>query len=91
MTDPDLFQPHSETSREAAERIRPAKGALHAKIMGHLERGPDTDEGIAIALEMNPSTARPRRIELVRAGMLRQAGTSITSSGRRAALWELAL
>jgi len=43
-----------------------------------------TDEEIATGLAMNPSTARPRRIELVAKGMIVQAGEGKTASGRRA-------
>lgn len=37
---------------------------------------------------MNPSTARPRRVELERQGLIaRTSGVAFTASGRRATLW----
>jgi hypothetical protein len=49
-----------------------------------------TDEEQQAALAMNPSTQRPRRIELVRRGLVVEAGTRKTSSGRMAAVWRCA-
>lgn len=43
-------------------------------------------------LGMNPSTQRPRRIELVKAGLVigPEGLTRKTSSGRKAQVWKLA-
>ena len=49
-----------------------------------------TDEEIAAGLELNPSTARPRRIELARRGLIREAGTRRSKSGRMATVWRRA-
>jgi transcription initiation factor IIE alpha subunit len=49
---------------------------------------PSTDEEISIELGMNPSTVRPRRIELARRGLLAEAGTRRTASGRMATVWK---
>jgi predicted ArsR family transcriptional regulator len=49
-----------------------------------------TDEEIAAALGLNPSTARPRRIELARRGLIVEAGTRKTASGRMAVVWRRA-
>ena len=49
-----------------------------------------TDEQIAEGLNMNPSTVRPRRLELERAGRIEPAGASKTRSGRRAVGWRAA-
>lgn len=83
-------QAHSETSRQAAVAIAPTSGTLRAKVLAFIQtRGAAgaTDEEIATALGLNPSTARPRRIELVRGGFIEKRGTRKTSSGRAADVW----
>lgn len=84
------YQPHSDTSREAAERIEPRTGTLRASVLRFLRAyGPATDEQVQRALAMGPSTQRPRRVELVRAGLVRDSGQrGETDSGRRAVRWE---
>lgn len=89
----DIFEPpaqrHSATSRAAAERIKDDTPTLREMVRCYIrDHGPVTDEQIAFGLAMNPSTARPRRIELVAEGLVRahyEAGK--TSSGRSATLW----
>ena len=46
-----------------------------------------TDEEIQLHTGMNPSTQRPRRIELQKRGFIEQAGTRRTAPGRQAAVW----
>ncbi len=46
-----------------------------------------TDEEIADALDMNPSSARTRRSELEREGLVMPIGFSTTKSGRKTFLW----
>ncbi len=85
------YQSHSETSREAAERIEPRRNTLRRKVLDYfkIERECTDEQGME-ALEMNPSTYRPRRGELVDSGHLRDSGrTALTKSGRRAVLWEI--
>ena len=81
------FVHHSETSMQAALSVKPQGG--RARILDFLrnDKGSWTDEGIAQMLKMNPSTERPRRIELTNAGLIEEAGTAKTSSGRNAVLW----
>lgn len=86
---PAPAQQHSATSRAAAEAL--GMGALNALqrvvFLWIAEHGPATDEEIAAGLGMNPSTARPRRIELVRRGFVVPAGTRRAASGRMATVW----
>jgi hypothetical protein len=49
-----------------------------------------TDEEIATSLGMSPSTARPRRIELTRRGLIVPAGTRKTAAKRNATAWRVA-
>ena len=81
----------SRTSQEAAVSIEPTAGTLRAKVLDYLRKGRDTDEGIQFALNMNPSTERPRRIELQKAGLVVDSGDRwTTASGRKAVVWRAA-
>lgn len=84
-------QAHSGTSQAAAESMRENAGTLRARVLTALrEAGPDglTDEQMQTRLGMNPSTQRPRRIELVKAGrVVATPGTRPTASGRSATVW----
>lgn len=46
-----------------------------------------TDEAIGLALHMDLNAVRPRRVKLVRDGLVRQAGEGRTTSGHRASTW----
>jgi hypothetical protein len=85
------YQPHSGTSRQAAEEMRSTAVTDRAAVLNLLSRkmGGLTDEEIQRTLRLNPSTERPRRIELVREGKIRDSGrTRKTASGRAATVWE---
>jgi predicted ArsR family transcriptional regulator len=85
------FQRHSETSRLAAVSVHHRKAGDREDILALLKReGPLTDEAVQEMLCLNPSTERPRRIELVRDGLVVEAGTGKTRSGRSATLWKAA-
>lgn len=78
-------------SREAATRAAPRASGDRLRILHALaEHGCMTDEAIQVTLDMNPSTERPRRGELVDDGLVRDSGTmGRTHSGARAVLWEI--
>lgn len=87
---PAPAQQHSVTSMAAADSIdRSTLNRLQRLIYDYLADHPDgaTDEEIATACGLNPSTSRPRRIELERRGLVVQDGTRRTKSGRMAAIW----
>lgn len=78
------------TSEAAAEAARPISSSVRERVLEWIRsRGPDgsTDEECQLGLSMNPSTQRPRRIELMRSGQIREQGTRPTKSGRAAAVW----
>jgi DNA-binding IclR family transcriptional regulator len=81
----------STTSLAAADAVRPNAATLRALVLRWLEEhGPATDEQVISGTGLSPSTARPRRVELVRAGFVRDSGrTALTAAGRKAALWEV--
>lgn len=82
----------SETSREAADSwTMEDTNALRARVYAAIAaRGAfgATDEELQVALGMNPSTQRPRRVELEDRGRVRDSGARrLTRSGRRAVVW----
>ena len=86
------FQAHSGTSREAAEEMRGSPAQTdRAAVLLLIQQSTHgrTDEEIQRMLRLNPSTERPRRIELVKATQVRDSGlTRKTKSGRNATVWE---
>jgi transcription initiation factor IIE alpha subunit len=83
----------SVTSAAAADSLTPATlNALQKRVLDFISRRPSgaTDEEIANELEMNPSTVRPRRIELARRGLIVEGGSRRTTSGRMAVVWRKA-
>lgn len=84
------YQSHSATSKAAAEEIAPARITLRTRVLNYLRsQGPATDEILQNHLDMGPSTERPRRIELVNLGLVRDSGLVMqTASGRSAVVWE---
>jgi hypothetical protein len=86
-----LWVKGSKTSRAAAVSVAPRLNELQGVVMSYIAgrgtRGA-TDEEITHDLKMNPSTARPRRIELVEMGKVRASTqTRPTVSGRSATVW----
>lgn len=84
-------QRHSPTSVAAAEQVKPIAETQRRLVLSILQMAGErglTDDEIQAATGMNPSGARPRRIELVRAGLVRDSGrTRKTRSGREAVVW----
>jgi hypothetical protein len=82
----------SVTSAAAADSLTPGTlNAMQRRVLELLQVTPDglTDEEMQRRLGMNPSTQRPRRIELARRGMVVEAGTRRTASGRMATVWRV--
>jgi hypothetical protein len=83
----------SATSAQAADALTPATlNAMQRRVLELLQATPEglTDEEMARRLGMNPSTQRPRRIELARRGLVVTCGTRRTASGRMADVWRVA-
>jgi transcription initiation factor IIE alpha subunit len=81
----------SITSAKAADSLGPATlNAMQRRVLALLQATPGglTDEEMQTRLGMNPSTQRPRRIELARRGLVVEAGTRRTASGRMATVWK---
>lgn len=87
----DKYQRHSSTSRKAAAEIASGASTLRNQVLDFLRELGDygaTDEEIQLALDMNPSTQRPRRVELVERRLVKNSGkTRLTTSKRSAVVW----
>ena len=85
------FQAHSGTSRAAAIAMYCKAGTKRARVLDQISRswlGGCTDEEGMRHLRMNPNTYRPRRVELVRMGLVKDSGIRRpTLSGEQAVVW----
>lgn len=79
----------SETSYRAAEAIKPHVARLQSMVLEFIRNnGPCTDEQIQEGLGLGGSTQRPRRIELLRFGLIEKIDDEgRTRSGRHATRW----
>ena len=86
------YQAHSDTSHSAAESMRALAGRLRARVYACIVRAGRegcTDEEMQAELQMQGSTQRPRRVELVRAGLVVDSGLRRrTFAGRSAVVWK---
>lgn len=83
----------SDTSAAAAAAITPHVGTLLATVLDAFHGATHglTDEECQRLLELEGSTQRPRRVELVRRGLVVDSGTRRrTSAGRSAVVWRAA-
>lgn len=82
---------HSPTSQAAADAIAPKVNRLRALVLAAIADAGElgmTDEEIQEFMGMSPNTQRPRRVELVAAGLVRDSGRKRrTHSGRQAVVW----
>lgn len=81
----------SPTSADAALRAEPRAGTDRATVLRILVIAGDygcTDEELQTISNLDPSTERPRRVELERGGWIKDSGkTRKTRSGRSAVVW----
>lgn len=68
-------QSHSPTSVRAASQITPHLGRLQNAVLAYIrEHGPVSDNEIIAGMNGNPSSLRPRRVELQRHGLIAAVG-----------------
>ena len=82
-------QSHSATSIQAGRSMAGKTGSLRAVVLNAIAKQAGTDEELADRLAMNPNTVRPRRVELAKAGLIKEIGTRPTKSGRKAVVWDI--
>lgn len=80
-----------DTQRQAAVAAYPNTGTARRRVLDFIAlHGGATDEEMQDGLNMNPSTQRPRRVELVEGGWVEDSGrTRKTGSGSAACVWAL--
>lgn len=85
------FQAHSATSEAAAKSMEPHAGSLRAAVLDWLRvRGNYgcTDDELFLWIAGSQNAIRPRRVELVKSGLVKDSGTTRkTRSGRAATVW----
>ena len=85
------YQKNSRTSYEASLAILDSANTLRASVYRAIKTADKegaTDEELQFRLQMNPSTQRPRRVELVEMGVVKDSGmTRKTASNRNAVVW----
>lgn len=87
---PGLFQHNHPATSVAAAHTVPNLTGKRIAVLRVIAAKPCTDEWILEATGMSPNTARPRRVELVDAGYVRDSGTvARTRSGVSAIVWEV--
>ena len=82
---------HSATSKAAAAGVEPTAGTKRAKVLEYIRscsaQGA-TDEEMQLCIPLGPNTQRPRRVELLRAGLIVDSGlTRKTVGGLDAVVW----
>ncbi|MEX1365198.1 MAG: hypothetical protein AB1Z98_18870, partial [Nannocystaceae bacterium] len=78
------------TSVAAGRRIRAPGKTFRGQVHDAIREGPKTDEEICRVTGLRGSTVRPRRLELLRDGLIEDSGqVRPTASGRDAIVWQL--
>lgn len=79
-----------DTSRAAALSAAPRAGTKRALVLQAIvDMGGLTDEEMQKIIPMSPNTQRPRRVELVTGGFIKDSGQRRkTSTGDMAIVWE---
>lgn len=84
---PDLT---SRQTKAAAHRSLTRVGPMQQAILSLLTQGPRTDRQMADAIGCERTSINGRRAELIAAGCVEQAGTTVDQrSGKTVALWRL--
>jgi hypothetical protein len=100
---PAIRAPHAylptnptDTQQQAAARVEPRSGSQRARILSLFRLGPDakprdwTDEELANWTGLPLNSVRPRRLELVEGGWVRDSGRRRpTPTGASATVWEV--
>jgi len=87
------FAPGSATSQAAAAAIAPKARDIRQRVLMFIRSRREygsTDQELCEALDLASDSGRPRRCELVAAGLVTDCGmTRLTKSGHRAIVWRV--
>lgn len=81
---------HPDTSQEAADLILPKSGTQRRRVYDFIQTmGPTgaTDLDIQRVLGLNGNAERPRRVELVKAGLVVDSHRRAVQRGRKMIVW----
>lgn len=81
---------HGDTSHDAAAKVLGRTGSGRRRILTLLGYGPLTDDELAAWANLSPNTVRPRRVELVQLGYVKDSGErAVNAHGNRCVLWQI--
>lgn len=86
---------NADSSYDAALRVQPRSGSQRAKVLAELMEWEGlgytgrTDVQLQTGLKMSPNTERPRRVELVRGGWVKDSGERVKHAGRSHVVWSV--
>lgn len=84
------FDGKRDTSVKAAKNVYGKTGKMRRAVYEYLnDNGPHADAELFSALDMKPNSCRPRRVELVDFGVVRDSGARKRISGEDCILWEV--
>ena len=86
----ESHQIHAQTSIDAGHSIRSIKGHQQRKVYNAIRSyglTGITAQQVGIVLEMSGDSVRPRIVELMAQGLIEEAGTRPTKSGRQASIY----
>ena len=85
------YQLHSETSKQAAIDAMETSATKRSQVYRCIRDSCGaTDDEVQVSLQMNPSTQRPRRIELMESGLVTDSGQKRKTRGNKlAVVWEV--
>lgn len=83
------WQIHSQESQDAAFSMIGRAETIRDRVLALIRGSCDglTDEELTEMMGLNPSTVRPRRIELMNRGLITDFGRRRNHSGRLALIW----
>lgn len=84
-----VFKGRQDTSFAASVYMAPRSGTIRKQVLDQLKQvGPATDVELQRDLVLSPNTERPRRVELVEGGFVRDSGHRRRHHGKEHIVWE---
>jgi hypothetical protein len=83
------FNGKRSTSHAASVYVLPRTGTQRYQILDALKLGPATDPELQQLLGLSPNSERPRRLELVEGGFVRDSGRVRRHHGMEHTVWEI--